>query len=182
MAEFQRFRVAQGRHGGGTAMFGAFRKPFREVPTQVARPSPVLGDLGRSRTGPAASGAAEGPRGPHGGLVTRRRASCGLSWVSCGSLTVHGLRSAFSDLRPAGPVGGLDGDHRLYPITKLGGRCRKFWVGCLPSFSDTVHPGAYMEKPRRHCRGLVSSMVRRPSSFLGPPSRSRRAPSQPRSS
>lgn len=66
--------------------------------------------------------------------MTRGKASCGLSWVSCGSLTVHGLRSAFSDLRPAGPVGGLDGDHRLYPITKLGGAMSKILGRLLTQF------------------------------------------------
>lgn len=178
MAEFQRFRVAQGRHGGGTAMFGA----FREVPTQVARPSPVLGDLGRSRTGPAAFRGGGGPKG-----ATRRACDPqkGLLWPLMGLLRFpHGPRPAVGLQRS--PARGARGWSRRRPPAisdnKTGGRCRKFWVGCLPSFSDTVHPGAYMEKPRRHCRGLVSSMVRRPSSFLGPPSRSRRAPSQPRSS
>lgn len=41
--------------------------------------------------------------------MTRGKASCGPSWVFCGPqglTTPHGLRSAFSDLRPMGSVGG----------------------------------------------------------------------------
>lgn len=86
MAGFQRFRVAQGRHGGGTAVFGAFRRSLGKSPTRAARPSPVLGDLGRPRTGPAAFRGGGGSEGPHGGPVARGNASCGLSWVSCGLL------------------------------------------------------------------------------------------------
>lgn len=37
--------------------------------------------------------------------MTRGKASCGLSWSSAVSSTVHGLRSVFNDLRPVGSVG-----------------------------------------------------------------------------
>lgn len=93
MADFQRFRVAQGRHGGGTAVFGAFRRPFGKPPTRAARPSPVLGGLGRPRTGPAAfrgggglGGTARRPYDPRKGFLwplvgllwsPRRPTACG---------------------------------------------------------------------------------------------------------
>ena len=41
MADFQRFRVARSRHGGGTAVFGAFRRFLREA--SHAGGTPVLG-------------------------------------------------------------------------------------------------------------------------------------------
>lgn len=135
--------------------------------TAVARP--CLGPSGGfSGESPRGGTPVPGPRRSrtatdrHGGFPGRRRVQgaarrpgdprkgpCGPSWSSAVPSTVHGPRSAFSDLRPVGPAGGLDGGFRLYPIIKLGRRCRKLWGGCLPGFSDTVHPGAYMGKPRR---------------------------------
>ena len=91
-AENQEWRNSNvfGWHGPGTAVarpcLGPFGGPFGKPPTRVAHPSPVLGDLGRPRTGPAAFRGGGGSEGPHGGPVARGNASCGLSWVSCGLL------------------------------------------------------------------------------------------------
>lgn len=125
-AENQEWRISNvfGWHRAGTEVarpcLGPFGGPFGKPPTRVARPSTVLDGLGRPRTGPAASGAIEGLEGPHGGPLTRGKASCGLSWVSCGLL--DGPRPAVGLQRsPArGATRGPHGGFRLYPITKLG--------------------------------------------------------------
>lgn len=184
MADFQRFQVARCRHGGGTGVFQAFRRPFREGSdmdgTPIHRPR-------RSWTAPNGSGGFPGrlrAEGLHGGSAARITAFCGLSEASCGFIGAFDRPQACCRPRwsPASRAGRLVSAARpwVYPIMKLGRRCRKFWGGCSPSFSDTVHPG--MEKPRQHRRGLVLGAVRRSSSFLGSPSRNRRAPSRPKSS
>lgn len=159
---------------------------FSGRPTRAARLPTVLDGLGRPPDGDdGLPGRRRAWRGCTEASGTHRTAFCGLSKTSSGprrfSTAGRGLWSASDGHRPAGRGIRSRRPLRVYPITKLGRRCRKFWGGCSPSFSDTVHPG--MEKPRRRCRGLVLGVVRRRSlPFLGPPSRSRRAPSQPRSS
>lgn len=153
-AENQEWRNSNvfGWHRAGTAVARLCLGPsggFSGEPH--AGGTPIPGPR-RSRTaldGPAAFRGGGGSKGPHGGPVTRGRAPVAPRGLLRSPSTVHGPRSAFSDLRPVGPAGGLDGGFRLYPIIKLGRRCRKLWGGCLPSFSDTVHPGAYTGKPRR---------------------------------
>lgn len=141
-AEKQEWRISNvfGWHRAGTEVarpcFGPFGGPFGKLP---AGGTPASGPR-RSWTatdGPSAFRGEQGPERLHGGSVTRRKASRGLSETSSGPRrSSTGPRPAVGLRRSPASRAGVRSRWplRVYPITKPGRRCRKFWGDCLPSF------------------------------------------------